>query len=395
MKGGRTKSYLKYNLLTSSGELLLPGRHVCNCEASKHALINNCLNCGRIVCEQEGSGPCFTCGELVCSPKEQEQISRMSKTGCKLYKKLMSQTRDSSDLKDSSLQDALSHRDKLLEYDRTVERRMKVIDDQNDYFQTDSSWLSQKQKETLNKQKQEVREIMHGRKKNILTFDLKEKKVIEEKPVISFDVEELLKPDISIFECENANEYNVPENFVPIYGGDNKSRAGYNILENAVDKLKHIRIQDRDLQEMSDDGMCLSLHQPYASLLTAGIKKHEGRDWYTNHRGRLWIHSAGKVPNEKTISEVEKVYISIFGHCKFPESYPTGCLLGCVDIVDCLPQEEYNMQFPEGEIASPYVFICENASELTMKFPMRGKHKIFKLDSIIHQAAKKTLRKSA
>lgn len=39
------------------------------------------------------------------------------------------------------------------------------------------------------------------------------------------------------------------------------------------DKFKLIRIQDRDIQEMSDDGMCLSLHQPYASLLVAGIKK--------------------------------------------------------------------------------------------------------------------------
>lgn len=41
------------------------GRHKCNCQASKHGLINNCLNCGRIVCKQEGSGPCVVCGELV------------------------------------------------------------------------------------------------------------------------------------------------------------------------------------------------------------------------------------------------------------------------------------------------------------------------------------------
>lgn len=33
------------------------------------------------------------------------------------------------------------------------------------------------------------------------------------------------------------------------------------------------RIQDRGLMEMSDDGFALSLHQPYASLVIAGIKK--------------------------------------------------------------------------------------------------------------------------
>jgi hypothetical protein len=41
------------------------GRNSCECQASKHKLIGNCLKCGRIVCEQEGSGPCFFCGNLV------------------------------------------------------------------------------------------------------------------------------------------------------------------------------------------------------------------------------------------------------------------------------------------------------------------------------------------
>ena len=34
----------------------LPGRHPCQCLAQKHKLVNNCSSCGRIVCEQEGSG---------------------------------------------------------------------------------------------------------------------------------------------------------------------------------------------------------------------------------------------------------------------------------------------------------------------------------------------------
>jgi hypothetical protein len=34
----------------------------------------------------------------------------------------------------------------------------------------------------------------------------------------------------------------------------------------------HRRVQDRELIEMLDEGYCLSLHQPWASLLVAGIK---------------------------------------------------------------------------------------------------------------------------
>jgi len=39
-------------------------------------------------------------------------------------------------------------------------------------------------------------------------------------------------------------------------------------------KKKSLRLQDRELQEMSDEGMCLSMHQPWASLLVTGIKQY-------------------------------------------------------------------------------------------------------------------------
>ena len=60
--GGGSKKKTKYvNLYGQDGELadvvLLKGRHHCDCQAGKHRLVNNCLHCGRIVCEQEGSGP--------------------------------------------------------------------------------------------------------------------------------------------------------------------------------------------------------------------------------------------------------------------------------------------------------------------------------------------------
>ena len=63
-------------------------------------------------------------------------------------------------------------------------------------------------------------------------------------------------------------------------------------------------------------------------------------------------------------------------------------------MTDCLAQEEYRDQYPRGESASPYVFICSNPQELIIKFPMSGKHKMFKLDSQLHSAAKKTVKKT-
>lgn len=68
------------------------------------------------------------------------------------------------------------------------------------------------------------------------------------------------------------------------------------------------RIQDRETQIVGDSGNCLSMHQPYASLLVRGIKRHEGRTWYSPHRGRLWIASAAKVSLREDIEAVEEFY---------------------------------------------------------------------------------------
>uniref|UniRef100_A0A7C9AJ71 ASCH domain-containing protein n=1 Tax=Opuntia streptacantha TaxID=393608 RepID=A0A7C9AJ71_OPUST len=77
---------------------------------------------------------------------------------------------------------------------------------------------------------------------------------------------------------------------------------------------------------------CLTMHQPWASLLVYGIKRVEGRSWPAPIRGRLWIHAAGKVPEPETIKAVEEFYREIYAvngikDIKFPENYPISRLL--------------------------------------------------------------------
>ena len=43
--------------------------------------------------------------------------------------------------------------------------------------------------------------------------------------------------------------------------------------------------------DKADRMTCLTMHQPWASLLVYGIKRAEGRGWTTDFRGRLWIHA--------------------------------------------------------------------------------------------------------
>ncbi|XP_077174356.1 activating signal cointegrator 1 isoform X2 [Paroedura picta] len=423
------------NLYTKEGQdklaVMLPGRHPCECLAQKHKLINNCLTCGRIVCEQEGSGPCLFCSTLVCTREEQDILQRDSNKSQKLLKKLLGGMENSGKAEGSSkdllprqearlkagLELATKHKDKLLEYDKTSVRRTQVIDDESDYFATDSNqWLSKQEREALEKREQELRELRHAsRLSRKVTIDFAGRQVVEEQDNLA---EYHSKLDETI---EALHRGTLAKTGRGVEGKRDEPGVlvNPNLLQPApvwVDQtglLTHrktgppteaksedgsgrnlLRIQDREIQEMSDGGCCLSMHQPWASLLIKGIKRVEGRTWYTALRGRLWIAATAKRPSPQEISEVEASYrVLLQKDLEFPKDYPSGCLLGCVDVIDCLSQEQFREQHPQmsQESDSPFVFICANPQEMVVKFPIKGKHKIWKLDPKIHQGAKKGL----
>lgn len=49
-----------------------------------------------------------------------------------------------------------------------------------------------------------------------------------------------------------------------------------------------------------------------------------------------------------------------------------------MNVTDCLSQEEYREQYPEGENDSPFMFICKDPIMMTNHFPIKGQHKICK-----------------
>ena len=121
----------------------------------------------------------------------------------------------------------------------------------------------------------------------------------------------------------------------------------------------------------------------------------EGRTWYSPHRGRLWIASASHVPTQAEIDQVEQFYQRLYEDVSFPVDYPIGELLGAVDVIDCLTQEDFrSSEYQSEESQSPYLFITTNPQYLPSSFSVKGKHKIWQLPQELHQKARRTLRKS-
>ncbi|CAM9687477.1 unnamed protein product [Ascophyllum nodosum] len=146
-----------------------------------------------------------------------------------------------------------------------------------------------------------------------------------------------------------------------------------------------------------EKNVCLTMHQPWASLLVAGVKSVEGRSWKTAHRGRLWIHAAAKEPTEAEVRTVEDRYRAIYSaegiaDVTMPTSYPTSCLLGCVEVVGCMSQREFQeaKDIPTGpklESESEFVFLCRDPRKMVLPFSLSGQHKLWKLDKRTRQAA--------
>jgi hypothetical protein len=51
-------------------------RILCECLATLHGLLSNCITCGKIVCRLEGPGPCLFCGSIVESPAQQLTLQK-------------------------------------------------------------------------------------------------------------------------------------------------------------------------------------------------------------------------------------------------------------------------------------------------------------------------------
>ncbi|PIN04283.1 hypothetical protein CDL12_23181 [Handroanthus impetiginosus] len=142
---------------------------------------------------------------------------------------------------------------------------------------------------------------------------------------------------------------------------------------------------------------CLTMHQPWASLLVYGIKRIEGRSWPAPIRGRLWIHAASKVPEPETIKAMEDFYREIYAmngitDVKFPEHYPFSRLLGCVDVVGCVTCEELVSweAIPESvriEGQTAFCWLCEQPQRLVVPFEMRGYQGVYNLERKIYEAA--------
>jgi len=105
----------------------------------------------------------------------------------------------------------------------------------------------------------------------------------------------------------------------------------------------------------------ITIKQPFASLIAAGIKQYEFRTWKTNYRGELLIH-AGKGVDKKAMKKFEKYNLE----------YPSGAIIAKVNLSDCIKVDEDFRKVLEEENPLVYSSIIKHSEWEGYAFKMEN-----------------------
>ena len=123
----------------------------------------------------------------------------------------------------------------------------------------------------------------------------------------------------------------------------------------------------------------LTVKQPWATLISEGIKKYEFRSWKTNYRGKILIHAGAGIDKEK-LKEFKKLNLD----------YPKKRIVAVAEIEDCLElTDELNDKIiKEKNIAygnkkrTGYAWKLKNIKKINNPKEINGKLGLWNVDDI-------------
>ena len=92
---------------------------------------------------------------------------------------------------------------------------------------------------------------------------------------------------------------------------------------------------------------CISVYQPWATLILNGLKRYETRAWATSYRGPLAIHASKKWgAGQSSLCWLEPFRTALQQQGP-SRMLPRGVLLGTVELLDCIPTTQLlDEQYP-------------------------------------------------
>jgi hypothetical protein len=131
---------------------------------------------------------------------------------------------------------------------------------------------------------------------------------------------------------------------------------------------------------------CLTLYQPYATLIMLGAKQIETRSWTTRYRGRLGIHAGMSFHAATRLLCREEPFCSTLAQAGYHslDDLPRGVLLGSVELVDVIQMSKLPEGVPDSReikfgfyFPERYAWILRNPTPLVVPLPMKGQRSLY------------------
>lgn len=125
----------------------------------------------------------------------------------------------------------------------------------------------------------------------------------------------------------------------------------------------------------------ITLTQPWATLVAIGAKLVETRDWPTQYRGALAIHSSKTFPDwERKVTCSDEVFAETLREAGYrdPSELPLGSVLAVCRLRNCIRTEEIYLHIGERErafgnfAAGRWGFVLSDVRRLPRPIPARG-----------------------
>lgn len=139
---------------------------------------------------------------------------------------------------------------------------------------------------------------------------------------------------------------------------------------------------------------CITLHQPWASLVALGEKRIETRSWPTNHRGTIAIH-AGKFHSFRAADCLEPPYRSLLDAHGYnmAAGLPWGAVIATATLTDCIRMSsqwiddlirEHHQEWELGHYApGRYAWVLTDVQPLAEPVPARGYQGLWEFDDAL------------
>ena len=123
----------------------------------------------------------------------------------------------------------------------------------------------------------------------------------------------------------------------------------------------------------------ISLWQPWASLIAAGVKRHETRHWRTSYRGPIAIHAAKTLdvagaPHDLCAAVFGKLWASLL---------PIGMVVAVGELKRCTPTEDVRHRTTRADQASGdftagrFAWTIDSVRRLDQPIPTLGRQGLF------------------